>query len=221
VLDHFDLSAGLTARNGLAPDDARAMLAVLGLPAALGEEFPCVLPGYEGTLSSVVDPESLRYQTLYEGSWRTWWSLAEVYACRIGGRLVTLPRGASHHRFWLRLRYHAGLIDLDVPALDLPPHLSIAATRLAHGFALAAALSEARHPGEPISYARRFASVWCGLPERAAGEGLRELRAAGVLLQSGALDTPGRKPTPLYHLAPAVTSDEPSTSTTCTEAIAA
>lgn len=227
MLTPSDPEAGLTARNGLMPDDAPAMLEVLGLPPTLGEEFPCVLPSPAAVDDterlSVVDPSSLRYQKLYPGAIRPWCSLAEVCATLVGrtDKPVALRTGAAHHRWWLRLRYHAGLIDVDVPALDLPPQLSPAARRLADGFALNAALGDTRHPGEPTSYSRRFASVWCGLPEGATREALRELHSAGVLLQVGALDTPGRKPTPLYHLSPAVISDEPSTSTICTEATAA
>ena len=52
----FDLPGvepGLSARNGLTVEDATAILVALGLPATLGEEFPCILPGYEGALSDL------------------------------------------------------------------------------------------------------------------------------------------------------------------------
>jgi hypothetical protein len=193
--------AGLSSRNGLTVPDAVAMLGVLGLPQNLGEEFPCALPGFEGIPNSVVDPPSLRYQTLYQGAPRPWLSLAEVHASQTAGRLVICRNAASHARWWLRLRHAAGLVEAALPTLTLPPRLSLAALRLARGFALALALSETQHPGEPISYSRRFAMDWCGLPERATAEGLRELRAAGVLIEAGRLDTPGRQPTSLYLLA--------------------
>jgi hypothetical protein len=44
---------------------------------------------------------------------------------------------------------------------------------------------------------------WCGLPERATAEGLRELRAAGVLVDAGQIASHnGHSPTPLYVLNP-------------------
>jgi hypothetical protein len=47
--------AGLSSRNGLTVEDAVAMLPVLGLSYDLGEEFPCVLPGFHGMPNSVVE----------------------------------------------------------------------------------------------------------------------------------------------------------------------
>jgi hypothetical protein len=210
MFDFPGAEPGLSARNGLTVEDVTPILSTLGLPQ-LGEEFPCRLPGYEGTLSSVIDPESLRYRTLYTGAPREWWSLAEVFASLVARRPVILRPGATHARWWLRTRHAAGLIDATPPRLALPPLLSPAARRLAIGFALALTLSETRHPGEPISYSRRFAMDWCGLPERATGDGLRELRSAGVLSAAGSIETAGRQPTPLYRLAPECVEDMSAT----------
>lgn len=194
------IEPGLTSRNDLTVEVASPVMAVLGLPATFGEEFPCILPGYEGTLSSIIEPGSLRYETLYTGAPRHYLSLAEVFASRVAGRIVVLERQrASHHRWWQRAKYTAGLIDVTPARLNLPERLSRAAHRLANGYALALALSETERPGEPIAFAKRFAMDWCRLPERAACEGLRELRDAGVLVEAGSLDNPGQRPTPLYH----------------------
>jgi hypothetical protein len=200
------VEAGSAARNGITADDARAIAAYLGLPTELGQEFRCILPHAAGL--SVVDPASLRYQTLYNYAFKEWWSLAEVYASRVAGHLMLLRRGATAARWWLRLRYLAGLTDITAPELDLPTGLSMPAVRLAYGFALVSALSDAKCPGDPAAYSRRFAMDWCGgLPQRTVADGIRELTITGVLLHAGSIERGHRamKPTPLYRLSPAVT----------------
>jgi hypothetical protein len=187
-----DLMPGLTARNGLTAPDVARVLPALGITADLGEEFPCVLPSYEGTLSSVVDPESLRFQTLYEGAPKTWLSLAEVFASVTARRVVDLTRtNVLHARWWERLRHEAGLLPLSVPHLALPDRASPAAVIAAQGFALAWALKDRHHPGQPITFSRRFAADWCGLPERAAYSAIGELTALGAILPAGHTVTSG------------------------------
>lgn len=200
--------AGIAARNGLTVQDAEQMLRVLKLPAILGEEFDCVLPGPDGRVS-VIDPTTLRYQTLSPGAPRAWFSLAEVYASVLIGTPTALTEPARHARWWSRLRMNAGLIQPHVAALNLPDDLSPAAVRLAYGFALNLALLQHERPAErAVSYSRRFAVQWTQLPEDAVKSALRELRSEGVLVQVGALPSAGRQPTPLYELSAHVTDPE-------------
>ncbi len=84
--------------------------------------------------------------------------------------------------------------------LELPHGLSAHARRLADGFALLLALRELGDGG-PAPYTRAFAGPWCGIGERQAGEGIRELVRARVLWKA---DRHG--PLNLYVLAGAIQS---------------
>ena len=206
TLDDLALADGFTAWNGLAPADALQMLRAIGIDADLGEEFPCLFAADPDALA-VVDRQSLRYQTLYEGAPFEWASLAEVLAGRINGRPVSLAKTGKrqrlnvlHARWWDRLRYQAGLLDLDVPELELPESASMAARHVAAGFALAYALNALHHGAESALFSRRFVMQWTGLPERAIRGAMRELLDLGVIAPTGRhAITPGaRRPAPLY-----------------------
>lgn len=106
-------------------------------------------------------------------------TLAEVRASLGAGRVVRLP-APSQARWYLRLFYEAGLVRVDVGQLDLPAGLSLAAERVADGYMLLRALRGLRDEG-PAPYTREFAAAWCGIGERQAGEGIRDLLRAGVL----------------------------------------
>jgi hypothetical protein len=201
MIDDLSAPPGLTARNGITAAEALAMMRAVGITADLGEEFPCLLADDPEKLV-VIDRHALRYQLLYPTE-REWFSLAEVLASRINGRYVDLTgrgEGANvlHARWWDRLRYQAGLLDLDVPALAIPDHASIAARRVAAGFALAFVLNEHRHPGEPLAFSRRFAVVWTGLSDRHVTAGMHELLDLGVLVKVRHVVLTGLRPTPLY-----------------------
>lgn len=159
--------------------------AALGRQVAFGEEVPCVLPGFEGTLSSVVEPADLLYRPLYTGIERDWFSLAEVYASRYAKRLLTL-RGSAANRWWTRLRVEAGLIELDVPTLALPAGLSPVAQHVARGFAALWAVNAYCYPGGAApTFARSFAAPWCGVSDWDARKGLGELIAHRVIVVQG------------------------------------
>lgn len=181
-----------------------AALRVLGIPAPLGRKFSCVLPDH--------GPDRHPSAALHRGPDRIWryidfhrpgdpvsLTLAEVRASREAGRLVRLP-GPSQSRWYRRLFYEAGVLPAHPVPLDLPPGLSPVARRLADGFALLLAIRELSDGG-PAPYARSFAGPWCGVGERQAGEGIRELVRARVLWQA---DRHG--PLKLYKLADAVQS---------------
>jgi len=191
--------AGLTARNGLTVADARRMTAALGIAADLGHEFPCLLADDPDRLA-VVDPESLRYQLLYRSDeLKSWWSLAEVCASTVAGHPVDLGAfsGVRHARWWDRLRYQAGLLDVHRRPLAIPDRASPAARRVAAGFELAYVLNALHHGDAPFAFSQRYAAEWCGLPVKVAAQAVRELVALGVLVIDGQLPTRPR-PTPLY-----------------------
>ena len=169
-------------------------LRVLGIDAPLGRKFSCVLPGHQPDRHPSAalhrGPDGIwRYKDFHRPCDPDTLTLAEVCASRAAGR-VTQLRGPSQARWYRRLFYEAGVLPAPLRPLELPPGLSGEARRLAHGFALLLALRELADGG-PTPYTRSFAGPWCGMGERQAGEGITELRRAGVLVkaaQQGAMN---------------------------------
>lgn len=164
-----------------------AALPVLGIDAPLGRKFSCVLPGHgpdrHPSAATHRGPDGIwRYMDFHRPSDPHSLTLAEVRASRSAGRIVRLA-GPSQARWYRRLFHEAGVLPAHPKLPELPAELSPGASQLAKGFALLLALRELDDNG-PAPYTRRFASAWCGMGERQAGEGLKELVGAGVLVKA-------------------------------------
>jgi hypothetical protein len=125
-------------------------------------------------------------------------TLTEVYVTR----LTSIPRERSRSEYvrWkVRMAIEAGAVD--APPVDLPPLTNPTRTTLAvyKGLRL---LVQARlltdPPGEPFTFARRFAAEWCGVSLDGARAGTEAMRAAGILQEVG--EEPS-VPCPNGHLA--------------------
>ncbi|HEY5197779.1 MAG TPA: bifunctional DNA primase/polymerase [Solirubrobacteraceae bacterium] len=206
--------APTTADRGTGDELAKAEEAVvaalpgLGITGRLGSPFRCVLPGHHDehpSASLFRDPRTgvWKYHDWHRASQsgREWWTLAEVFASQVARREVRLnPPSAS--RWYRRLFWQAGLIDIPAPA---SPPLPSSAPRVlrcvAEGFALLLVLRDVRDPGEPSPYSRAFAADWCGVREKQARVAIAELRRLDVLLIADVYRR-GGVVTPLYEMGP-------------------
>lgn len=158
------------------------LLAALGIHVPVGRAFRCVLPGHaERSPSSSIDPVSGRYHDWHRGG--GWHSLAEVYASRKAGRIVRLE-GPSASKWWDRLRWEAGELEVVVPAPPrLAPDTPPRTVRVVEGFVLLVALREHRDGPGPVPYTRRFITAWCGLSEHHAEQAKLDALRRGALVK--------------------------------------
>jgi hypothetical protein len=181
--DGFELS-------NLDRDEACALRlgVALGAPEGvrLGESFPCVLhtDGHpSASLWRAQDSAHVLYHDWHRREQeREWLTLAQVRA-RLAGRFF--PLAVPELVVWkLRLAREAGLLEPPVLRLDAdrPPR---ALAPLYDGFLELLALRWTIEPDLPAPFSVRFAAAWCGLPKRAAHEGIRELQRSGLLRLAG------------------------------------
>jgi hypothetical protein len=180
-----DASSGIddepTARDAAAVEHA---LAVLGVPH-LKRKFSCVLPGHgpDNNPSAAIHQDSdgiFRYKDFHRPNAPGSLTLAEVRASRSAGRIVRLA-GPSQARWYRRLFYDAGVLEVEVRPLDASG-CSEGARAVADGFALLVAL---RDDEQPLPFAREFAGPWCDMSPMAAYRGVRELHARGLIKPVG------------------------------------
>ncbi len=181
--DSLDPTGRRYATNALAVERA---LRVLGIP--LGKKkFSCILPGHgpDRHPSAAIHQDTdgvFRYKDFHKPCAPDSLTLAEVRASLAAGRIVELA-APSQARWYRRLFYEAGLIELDLRPLDVHA-CSDNARRVAEGFALLFALRGLDDEG-PVPFARAFAGPWCGMDPKAAYRGFRELRALGLIVKAG------------------------------------
>jgi bifunctional DNA primase/polymerase-like protein len=177
--------------DALAAVEAAVSLAlpVLGIAAPLGQPFRCVIPGHNDRRPSAsIFPGRdgvFRYRDWHAPDGREWWSLAEVRAAQISGRLAPLSK-PSAARWYRRLFAEAGLIDLaEVSLPPLPVGSALHVERVRAGFELLLRLRDGQDPGEPMPFTRRFAVAWCGVSEDHARNGIAELKRLSVIEKTG------------------------------------
>ena len=165
----------------------------LGLPVnRVGRPFCCILPGHTETRPSASlywDPKrgTLVYRDWHQrdGASCQWFTLPEVYASLVAGRILWLP-GPSTLAWELRLLCKAGLLrPVAVSARELPPGVPSSVHKLYTGFLDLLAVKWLHTPQVPTAFSWRFAAVWCGMGERQVGLAMAWLLAHGYLRQVG------------------------------------
>ena len=200
-----DESSGTGDRLAAFVPAVEAALPVLGINAPLGSPFRSVLPG-----PADHNPSASLFR-MRDGIWRysdwrcpggrKWFTLAEVRAAQVAGRILPPLDSPSMAMWYRRLFHEAGvrsLAHVEVPSL--PPGASENAYRVRRGFELLLGIREASEPGAGTPFTRRFAAVWCGLSERRARAGIAELERHRVIAKVGETRVPGQpRPVHLYR----------------------
>ena len=176
-------------------DVALACAKTLGLPTEkIGQTCRCILHGDRHPSASLYwDPktEALKYRDWHRKGEAEWYTLADVYASTIAGRVRRLT-GPSMATWFLRLLVEAGR-PVAVPARRLPSTVRPAVRKVYEGFLLLLGCKWLHTSGDPTTFTWQFAADWCGLSERHAGQRIRWLLQEGYIRQGG--KHPG---TPLY-----------------------
>ena len=178
------------------------MLGALGITAPVGKAFRCILPGHEESRPSASiyqDSASgvFMYRDWHRRDGLEWFSLAWVRAALAYGEVKQL-RAPETARWYLRLFHEARLVTpVDVELPPLPPSARGTAEKVAAGFRLLLGLRRLVGDEDPIAFTRRFASAWCDVGERQAGDAISELRDCGVIARVDECRY-GGKSIPLY-----------------------
>ena len=153
----------------------------------IGQAFRCVLPGHQEKHSSAslfIEP---RRQTVVYHDWHTdtWYTLTEVYAAQVSGRIRKL-RGPEHARWKLRLLVELGFLG---PASIAMPPLSVAAPASARavydGFELLVTCRGITEEDAPTPFTDTFGAAWCGLTPSEFRKGKRWLVEHKVIQSAG------------------------------------
>ena len=179
------------------------LCATLGVSVALGETFPCVLPGHAEVTcraSLWLDERGIyvfRHDPPADG--RRSFSLTELWVSNRVGRTTTLA-GPAHARWKLAMLHHLGFLRpaaVEFLALEAVPTADVVAAyeglRLLYGLRY-----RTEPPGSPIPLARRFLADWWMVSEGAAERLKRGLIGRGVVEQAGVSET-GRWRTRLWR----------------------
>jgi len=136
----------------------------------LGKAFLCPMPGHEeGSPSAALwqDPNRPHLPIVlhdFHHRGREWVPVPDVYAsCKLG-KDVTLT-AAQRASWWIRALHEIGVVELDVPTIDLPEDAPRAAQDLLDGFLLLLKVRRAYNPAQPATaaYSWRFAGQWAGV----------------------------------------------------------
>jgi hypothetical protein len=162
-----------------------------GAGIELGESFSCPLPGHDGQASMWLDERTRLWKLCCwckkrRGGRQEYWRLADVRAAR-ASRVVRWLADFSASVWYRRLWFEVGVLE---PApFELPPleGASGVVTAMRVGLALLFRLRWITNPGEPVTFARSFAPVWCeeSWTPTQAYEGIRKLDSAGVIKSVG------------------------------------
>jgi hypothetical protein len=161
----------------------------LGLPTAkIGQAFRCILhDDHHPSASLSWDPKTgaLKYRDWHRKDGEEWYTLADVYASIIAGRVMRL-KGPSMASWFLRLLVEAGMYQpVAVPARRLPSTARPAVRKVYEGFLLLLGCKWLHTPGAPTPFPWRFAADWCQISERHAGESLQWLLREGYIRPVG------------------------------------
>jgi Bifunctional DNA primase/polymerase, N-terminal len=174
---------------GTHEESVRQALSALGIDKPIGAPFRCILPGHaEQHPSASIYRDPISGQFLYRDWHRRdgvpWLPLSWVRAALAYKRVKRLgaPEAA---RWYLRLFHDAGLLaplEIDLP--NIPAKSSATLRKVREGFELLLGLRWLRDPDTATPFTRLFASAWCGVGERLAGEAIAELLRLGVIEQA-------------------------------------
>jgi hypothetical protein len=159
------------------------------LPTAkIGQVFRCILHADRHPSASLYwDPktEALKYRDWHRKSDVEWYTLADVYASKVAGRVMRLS-GPSMATWFLRLLVEAGIYKpVAVPVRRLPPTVRPAVRKVYEGFLLLLGCKWLHTSGAPTTFTWQFAADWCGLSKRHAGESIRWLLKQDYIQPAG------------------------------------
>jgi hypothetical protein len=171
------------------PTFVDAFSKLLGITAAIGEKFNCLLPSHEPdkTPSANLWPDPRTGRVLY----RCWqegqtYALAQVYAAVVSGEPPQRFKGATLAMWKLRLLLDADLVappHVEIPALadNAPEHARLAYPGLRRLFQ-ARALSSW---GLACAITPRFFASWCRITPHEAREARHYFRTHGTIVRTG------------------------------------
>lgn len=174
------------------PEAVARMLPLLGIETAAlgGKTFRCVLPGHEErSPSASLHPEKLVYADWHRRDGRDWYTLQEVYAARVNGKIIDLRQSRQEMALWAaRLAVDAGVLRVERSLMATTTcssgheALKPSELALAESFALLFALNLQAHPENPaVLFTVDFAARWAGISRRSATRALGRLRELDVL----------------------------------------
>jgi hypothetical protein len=162
-----------------------------------GNNFACPLPGHaEANPSASVywnDNGELVLRDWHQSSGKEFWTLSEVYAACVSGRIVTDEDGlartlaaASMATWSLRLLIVAKRLEpYPVELPPLPDGAPASVVRLYDGLKLLFGGKWAYEPGQPTMFTRSFAMDWCGVSEKTAWVGTQWLLQRQIIVPAG------------------------------------
>jgi hypothetical protein len=151
--------------------------------------FLCFLPGHQEVHPSArwmwQDDGMVLYHDMHQRSGRLYWTLPEVYAALVSGKVRPLKR-ASKKTWRLRLAVDAGLVQpYPVAMPPLPPDAPPLERRLYDGFRLLLACKWVHKAEAPTMFGRAFAAGWCGIPEGSFWLAMQGLLRRKILVRAG------------------------------------
>jgi hypothetical protein len=198
------ISAEMLRECARREDIALAQARVLGIPdVQLGSKFRCILHKEKHPSASLyaADNGVIVYREWHhsEHGCKPALTLSEVFASLEYGYLRELAPSKSiskskpHHLnkpefvIWqLRLLAETGIMTpCNIPAIPLPDYAPTAARKVYDGLIRLLSYKWRYSPGEPTAFSRHFASAWCGMGERQAGEAINLLKQMGYLVLAG------------------------------------
>jgi hypothetical protein len=164
----------------------------------IGRSFRCVLPGHEDTHPSATlqwDREGrLMYHDWHALHGKSWWTLPEVYMCRVlghvplgeDGQAALSISGPTMVTWRLRLLADAKLIDpypIDLP--PLPEDAPSSVVRVYEGFKRLIGCKWWYAPGQPTMFSRGFAAGWCDVGIFSAWQATQWLLQRQIIVLGG------------------------------------
>jgi hypothetical protein len=162
-----------------------------------GGNFACPLPGHaEATPSASLywnDNGELVFRDWHQRSGKEFWTLSEVCAAVVSGRILTDENGlartlsdASMATWSLRLLVEAKRLEpYPVRLPPLPDDALGSVVRLYEGLTLLFGAKWAYAPGQPTMFTRSFAQDWCGVSEKTAWVGTQWLLQRQIIVPAG------------------------------------
>jgi hypothetical protein len=162
-----------------------------------GGNFACPLPGHAEAKPSASlywnSNGELVFRDWHKRSGKEFWTLSEVYAACVSGRIVTDEDGlartlsnASMETWSLRLLIVAKRLEpYPVELPPLPDDARPSIVRLYDGLKLLFGGKWAYEPEQPTMFTRSFAMDWCGVSEKTAWVGTQWLLQRHIIVPAG------------------------------------
>jgi hypothetical protein len=168
----------------------RRVCAVLRIGAVrLKQGFRCVLPDHDEQRPSASlfrnRSDRIVYHDWHRRSGTEWFTLPEVYAAQVSGRVRKID-GPELAMWARRLLHAAGVIELpEIPAPPLAHDATPAMRRVTNGFVLLLRCHRLYDGDAPAPFTWAFASRWCRIGENQAGEAIMWLIRNRFLVSVG------------------------------------